>query len=437
MGILPEKIGLFSKQTGLKQGTGQRFERVRFASDDTTRPEESDWDEIICANVELVADALREARVIAEDSTLGLIGGQIEYVDVVFAELRDIDGLKPDAPDTWKEPPRRLVLLEDKLIRNHQAKREVLAQILDYADKAEFGWSTDTFMAASASAKKRSAATEKKAGIGDLALAAAEPWLEKSRVQIDALLRHRDLLLVIAGDAIDDRLLRLARQFARHDNPLSLHELCLLSMALYERGDEYLLVPHVVSAVQRPERELALRVTVLTQDGAPVDASVARDTEAEQLSAGRRARENPDVSAFLQRVKTALEPQLPKGFPEPTKKPKKNLEYVVSDEQFGSARFKIHFGLWNPRSFSTIGVGLLLETPDRDTRDEWRLPLEKAASGIDFQVDAEAGPRSVFVHKDIGWTEGEPLDDKLLAQVCSSFLRLLETVGPLFVPASS
>lgn len=422
MGILPNELAVFKKQKGLKTKRAGVYTRVEDTKDAKSRME-SDWDEIICANVELVADALRQAGMIAMDSTLGLLGTQVDNVDVLFAELVATDNVVPDDPGTWKSAPLRLVLLEDKLIRNHQAKREVLAQIVDYAERAQREWT-----AAGLSAGARATNPWEGKGI----VARATPWLERHHKQIDALLRQGDLLLVIAGDAIDDRLLRLARQFARHDDPLSLHELCLLSMALYDRGDEYLLVPHVVSAVERSEREVAIRVSVQAPNGTPAHASIERDTEAEEASAGRKARENPDVSEFLKRVKAALDGQLPDGFPEPTKKPKKNLEYILSSEQFGNARFKIHFGLWNPRSFSNISVGLLLETPDAETRDEWRLPLQKAAPGKDFKVNPEEGPRSIFVHKDLGWTEGEPLDDKLLKQVCSDFLRLVKALAGFF-----
>jgi hypothetical protein len=83
---------------------------------------EADWDRILTENVDLLADALREAEMIAEDSALMFLGAQVDNIDLVFAEVRNDN-----------RELRRLVLLEDKLLKNPEARRQVLAQILDYA----------------------------------------------------------------------------------------------------------------------------------------------------------------------------------------------------------------------------------------------------------------------------------------------------------------
>src|SRR5438128_7871891 len=54
------------------------------------------------------------------------LGSQISGIDVLFAEV--------DASGAF----RRFVLVEDKLLRNPEAKRTVLAQILDYAHKVQY-----------------------------------------------------------------------------------------------------------------------------------------------------------------------------------------------------------------------------------------------------------------------------------------------------------
>ena len=90
---------------------------------------EAQWDEIICAHKDVVEDALRQAEVIDWDSKLMLLGTQIDCIDVLFAEVKQST-----------EEIRGLVLLEDKLLRNPQARREVLAQILDYAQRVQDDW---------------------------------------------------------------------------------------------------------------------------------------------------------------------------------------------------------------------------------------------------------------------------------------------------------
>jgi hypothetical protein len=83
-------------------------------------------------NAELLAGSLRQAQVIAEDATLKVLGTQVDNIDVVRAEVAQ--GGKNDI--------RRLVLLEDKLLSNPQARRHVLAQILDYARTVQEDWPT-------------------------------------------------------------------------------------------------------------------------------------------------------------------------------------------------------------------------------------------------------------------------------------------------------
>jgi hypothetical protein len=242
-----------------------RFQRIHPRSEEARQLYEADWNEIICANTESIADAMRAGGVIQEDSTLRLLGRQIENVDVLFMEVpaRE-DGSDTGLPDV---EPRRLVLLEDKLLRNRQAKREVLAQLYDYAQR---DWTTELLCRAPTISQP------------------LIPWLKRYARTIDAMLAQQEFLLVIAGDDIDDNLLRLARRFARAADPLSLAELCLISLSMYQRGNERLLIPHVVSSVERHERQLSIRVTVTGEAGETVPARIERDTETEAEERGSR-----------------------------------------------------------------------------------------------------------------------------------------------------
>lgn len=156
---------------------------------------EAEWDRILTENLDLLADALRAAEMIAEDSTLLFLGAQVDNIDLVFAEVRS------DNQDL-----RRLVLLENKLLKNPEARRQVLAQILDYARVVPEQW---------ASAKLPEIENK---------LRRHAQWVRDNEEALRQSCRHADFLLIIAGDGINDGLAKLAPRFARRDDPLNLTE---------------------------------------------------------------------------------------------------------------------------------------------------------------------------------------------------------------------
>src|SRR5438552_839649 len=111
MDVLPPFIELL-------ETTGRRCNPRKVLHRKVSDWSETNWDEIIVENVELLAACFQQARVIAEDSTLRVLGTQVDNIDVVFAEVSN----------TENQELRRLVLIEDKLLRNFEAKRQVLAQ---------------------------------------------------------------------------------------------------------------------------------------------------------------------------------------------------------------------------------------------------------------------------------------------------------------------
>jgi len=82
---------------------------------------ERDYDALIVAHLGTIADALREAGVIEKTSDLKHLGS-ILSIDVLLAEV-----------EQETRTFRRLVVVEDKLFRNPEARRAVLGQMLDYA----------------------------------------------------------------------------------------------------------------------------------------------------------------------------------------------------------------------------------------------------------------------------------------------------------------
>lgn len=243
MNVLPDRIVALDNELGATKN----YRRLN--PDDIEKVfgrklHEKDYDDLIVKHVDLLAETLRQAEVIDEDSELLVLGTQIKAIDVLMAEI-----------ETTTREFRRLVLVEDKLFMNPQARREVLAQIFDYAYLVENDLDADTL---------REYVTE------------TESWILHNRNRIDASMSSGDYLLVICGDYIQERLLRLVDHFVEHtnNNPLSRTDLCLVSMAIYSDGSTQLLVPNVVNAVVGAKRELTIRVQVENVKGEALEASV-------------------------------------------------------------------------------------------------------------------------------------------------------------------
>jgi hypothetical protein len=158
---------------------------------------EATWDKVIVDNVDLLTDCLREADVIDESSTLRVLGTQVDNIDIVLAEV--------DSDE--RQALRRLVLVEDKLLRNSEAKRQVLAQIMDYAQTVQNDWPTSNLV--------------EKLGIGGPGIADSRRWVEENEPELKRTMRRGDYLLVIAGDGIDEGMEKLARRFADRDDVVS------------------------------------------------------------------------------------------------------------------------------------------------------------------------------------------------------------------------
>ncbi len=367
---------------------------------------EAEWDRILTENIDLLADALREAEMIAEDSTLMFLGAQVDNIDLVFAEVRNDN-----------RELRRLVLLEDKLLKNPEARRQVLAQILDYARVVQEQW-----------ASARLLELEDK-------LRGQAQWVRENAEALRQSCRHADFLLVIAGDGIDDGLAKLAPRFAGRDDPLSLTELVLVSMAMYALGTEYLLVPHVVSAVQRSEREMTVRVLVHDAQGRAVPADVVRDVQDEAAQASRgRLPVREEVIEFLRKAREPLDAALLPAHPEMerTAKPRKSLEYGLTLDDDSGALFKIHFGGYEKDVWSPIQVGLMLGTDDTAGRDAWRRRIETVVGWLPAGTRIDnGGPRTVNALTKFEWSTGEDLNDMLVSKVTETLMQFVSVLMPI------
>ncbi len=172
-------------------------------------------------------------------------------------------------------PQGDIVLVECKLWRNPQARREVVAQIVDYAHSLS-GWSYSDLEAAALKARPDDVP-------GTLhAIVADEEGLDEPAF-VDAVSRNLRLgrfLLLIVGDGIREEAETLAEHLQQH---AGFHfTLGLVEMPVFELPDGgYLLQPRVLARTVNIERGI-----VRIEDGGPVVKPLPASSSVS--SAGRR-----------------------------------------------------------------------------------------------------------------------------------------------------
>jgi hypothetical protein len=245
MSTLPAKL--------VELTSGQSFVRRTFT--DLGLAERA-LDEIVERQADVIADLLIENGVIEDGSRLRYLGRQFRRVDVLFAEVDEED------------EPTRLVLVEDKLLRDPGASRKVIGQIVEYAARFQ----------------DEVTSSELEEYFPD-----QRQWLKQNAETLDRQIERGDFLLIVCGDSIHsnvaDIVSRLARRADRY--PLSGMELCLIGMDVYERGDERILIPHVIGTVVRAERQLEIRIVDST--GSPLRAVAETSRTAIDQGRGRPA----------------------------------------------------------------------------------------------------------------------------------------------------
>lgn len=191
----------------------------------------------------------------------------------------------------------RLVLVETKLWRNPQARREVVAQILDYAAQLT-RWRFEDL-------DDRVSSKSNSPGLLMRLVRQAWPELDEARY-VDAMsrsLRSGDFLLIIAGDGIREEAQSLVTLLERAGH--ARFKLSLVEVAAYRMSEEELLLqPRVLARTQILER------SILLVNGDPVelgDSDGTGDGPDVSENETQRARYRAFWSAFLRQM-VALDP---------------------------------------------------------------------------------------------------------------------------------
>ena len=169
----------------------------------------------------------------------------------------------------------QLTLVECKLWRNPEARRKVVAQVLDYV-RAISNWSYADLQ------RQVSAATGTKGNIPFELAKAQNPELEEQRFvdETHAAIKAGRFLILIAGDGIRDDVSAMAQLINR--NAASGFTFGLVEVALFGLNDGDLIVqPRVIAKTKNIER------TVLMVRDSETHQPVLTAAEDEPLSGGR------------------------------------------------------------------------------------------------------------------------------------------------------
>lgn len=253
----------------LKSLDGRKFKRLDSHDPLIHSMAEEGLDKLVDENKDAIAVLLQQAGLLERTSCLKTLaaqheGGQFRNIDVLFAEVTGVEG---DGEFS------RFVIVEDKLAKNAEQRREVLAQILDYARDLQ-------------------SETGSRALIEYLRGRMPE-WTSEWEHRIRESLADGDLLLVLVGDQFDPRLVELVNHYSKRLEATNLMEVCMVSLGLY-RGDDdgtVLVIPNLVGAVTRGGRDLTVTLRLMDHEllqSLPIEISRVEDRAASRPPKGRR-----------------------------------------------------------------------------------------------------------------------------------------------------
>lgn len=187
-------------------------------------------------------------------------------------------------------PEGTLTLVETKLWANAEARRQVIAQIIQYAEELTHWTYEDLDRVAMGSTGK---------GLWDLVATSVAGLDLDQREFHDAVsqkLEHGDFLLLIVGDGIQRGVEKMAAFL--QDTPHLHFTLSLVELKLYRqsRDERVLVVPSIVARVQEVERAV-VRVTYRSEERPRVEVAIS-DASTEQP--GKRKRQKFEEEEFLE-----------------------------------------------------------------------------------------------------------------------------------------
>ena len=215
----------------LTNTTGESVRAVYTQTDATELGFKEDWlQNAVAKNPELVISACREAGLTDERWWTWTREYGIEEVGSIDVLLVSESG--------------RVAIVETKLSYNREGRRSVLAQLLDYA-------------------------VHLPEEVERRPVSGLPPELPVSEKVVQERIEAGDFLLIVAGDLLDSRAVKLSRSLLG-DHLLNEWELALVELAVFTRapdatGPEHVIVPHLRGLIE-PESRQVVKVVVAQGD---------------------------------------------------------------------------------------------------------------------------------------------------------------------------
>ena len=184
-------------------------------------------------------------------------------------------------------PDGLITIVETKLWRNPEARREVVAQTIDYASAVQ-GWDYERFEDAVRRARSGDSAFSLFGHVSASVAGTAEEELLSEKEFVDAVsrsLQSARFLLIIAGDGIREGAERMAAFLA--SSPQMHYTLALCELACYNLpdGQGRLVVPRTTARTAEVERAV---VRVVRSGGGEIAVDVGVRIEQDPSSGSRR-----------------------------------------------------------------------------------------------------------------------------------------------------
>ncbi len=276
------------------------------------------------------------------------------------------------------------VLVEVKRATDTRLRREVVAQMLDYAANGVAYWPIEQLSAEFMSPED---STEQ---LDALRAFLGSEDTEGFWRRVESNLKAGRIRMVFVADEIPRELRRIVEFLNEQMRPA---EILAIEVEQFTGTDGLrLLTPRVIGATERAAATKAVETV------------------------GTKLPVRDDVRAFLLGVRDRVGAMFP-GITA-TANPRKSLNYFETVEGGTKVDFRVHFGGWTKDVWTPIFVGVVLVTPDATGRDAWMKRFKAAEERLPPGTATKpSGDRTLDVSSSIEWWSPSDLSDELLNEV--------------------
>ncbi|MCH8549474.1 MAG: DUF4268 domain-containing protein [Balneolaceae bacterium] len=334
----------------------------------------------------------------------------LDEINPAYSELislgREINTPAGPIDLLYVTPQGKLVVVETKLFKNPEARRKVIAQILNYA-KELVHWSYADLQ------RETTKATGIKGNAPFSLVSQQHPDVDEAQFHdgVSRSLETGDFMLVIAGDGIRRDAEAIVR-FLEGTGHMR-YTFAMLEISIFQTQDQkqYFVVPQVLFRTKEIEREVFIALSE-PDTNIPYIDRVGGTEGADQAGSGQL---KSAYLAFWEKFLDELQLDDPnQPIPEPKGMPNRPFALPPTG---GTAWITIYF----EKSSREIGCFLrIIDKPRGHALYERLLEdQESIEKELPFEVSWDAFERKVKIHKRLGDIDWPPLDEPVVTQFFS------------------